>query len=111
MDSVQFGANRIYCLPVSATTAGELGEITRTGDGGGTMTVDGSPTNAFSVVVKITAQGGLNSAAFAVSIDGGSNFTDEITVPVTGEYESRGLDSSSRSPRRRTKIRSRARSS
>ena len=87
MDSVQFGANRIYCLPVSATTAGELGEITRTGDGGGTMTVDGSPTNAFSVVVKITAQGGLNSAAFAVSIDGGSNFTDEITVPVTGEYE------------------------
>ena len=90
MDSVQFGANRIYCLPVSATTAGELGEITRTGDGGGTMTVDGSPTNAFSVVVKITAQGGLNSAAFAVSIDGGSNFTDEITVPVTGEYEIAG---------------------
>ena len=84
MDSVQFGANRIYCLPVSATTAGELGEVTRTGDGGGTMTVDGSPTNAFSVVVKITAQGGLNSAAFAVSIDGGSSFTDEITVPVTG---------------------------
>ena len=54
------------------------------------MTVDGSPTNAFSVVVKITAQGGLNSAAFAVSIDGGSSFTDEITVPVTGEYEIAG---------------------
>ena len=90
MDSVQFGANRIYCLPVSATTAGELGEVKRTGDGGGTMTVDGSPTNAFSVVVKITAQGGLNSAAFTVSIDGGSSFTDEITVPVTGEYELEG---------------------
>ena len=54
------------------------------------MTVEGSPTNAFSVVVKITAQGGLNSAAFAVSIDGGSSFTDEITVPVTGEYELEG---------------------
>lgn len=90
MDSVQFGANRIYCLPVSATTAGELGEVKRTGDGGGTMTVDGSPTNAFSVVVKITAQGGLNSAAFVASIDGGSSFTDEITVPVTGEYELEG---------------------
>ena len=24
MDSVQFGANRIYCVPVSATMAGEL---------------------------------------------------------------------------------------
>lgn len=90
MDSVQFGASRIYCLPVSATTAGELGEVKRTGNGSGKMTVDGSPTNAFSVVVKITAQGGLNTAAFTVSIDGGSSFTDEITVPVTGEYELEG---------------------
>lgn len=90
MDSVQFGANRIYCVPVSATTEGELGSVSKTGSGGGSMTVDGSPTNAFSVVVKITAQGGLNSAAFIVSIDGGSSFTDEITVPVTGEYELEG---------------------
>lgn len=90
MDSVQFGANRIYCLPVSATTAGSLGSVSKTGDGSGGVTVDGSPTNAFSVVVKITAQGGLNTAAFTVSIDGGSNFTDEITVPVTGEYELEG---------------------
>ena len=90
MDSVQFGANRIYCLPVSATTAGSLGSVSKTGDGSGSVTVDGSPTNAFSVAVKITAQGGLNTAAFTVSIDGGSNFTDEITVPVTGEYELEG---------------------
>ena len=90
MDSVQFGANRIYCLPVSATTAGSLGSVSKTGDGSGNVSVDGSPTNAFSVMVKITAQGGLNTAAFAVSIDGGSNYTDEITVPVTGEYELEG---------------------
>lgn len=90
MDSVQFGANRVFCLPVTASTAGDLGDVSKTGDGGGKMTVDGSPTNAFSVVVKFTAQGGLNSAAFAVSIDGGSTFTDEITVPVTGEYELEG---------------------
>lgn len=90
MDSVQFGANRIYCVPVSATTAGTLGEVKKTGDGGGSVTVDGSPTNAFAVVIRFTAQGGLNSAAFVVSIDGGSSFTDEITVPVTGEYELEG---------------------
>ena len=30
MDSVQFGANRIYCLPVSATTAGSLGIVSKT---------------------------------------------------------------------------------
>lgn len=90
MDSVQFGAARTYCLPVSATTAGELGNVSKTGDGGGEMTVDGSPTNAFSVIVKITAQGGLNSAAFVVSIDGGNTYTDELTVPVTGDYELEG---------------------
>ena len=90
MDSVQFGANRIYCVPVSATTAGTLGAVKKTGDGGGSVTVDGSPTNAFAVVIRFTAQGGLNSAAFVVSIDGGSSFTDEITVPVTGEYELEG---------------------
>ena len=90
MDSVQFGANRVYCLPVSATTAGTLGEITKKGDGGGTLTVNGSPTNAFPVIVKITAQGGLNAAAFVVSIDGGNSYSNETTVPVTGSYELTG---------------------
>lgn len=90
MDAVQFGANRIYCFPVSATTAGNLGEVVKKGDGGGEIAVDGSPTNAFSVIVKITAQGGLNSAAFVVSIDGGYKFTNETTVPVTGLYELEG---------------------
>ena len=86
MDSVQFGANRVYCIPVSATTAGTISQVKRTGDGGGKLTVDGSPTNAFNVVVKITAQGGLNAAAFVVSTDGGVTFAEELTVPVTGEH-------------------------
>ena len=90
MDSVQFGANRLYCLPVSATTAGTVSQVVRTGDGGGQLTVDGSPTNAFGVVVKITAQGGLNAAAFIVSTDGGVTFTEELTVPVTGQHELTG---------------------
>jgi len=90
MDAVQWGANRIYCFPVGATTPGSIGVVTKSGEGGGGLTVEGSPTNAFPVIVKITAQGGLNTAAFAVSIDGGYSFTDEITVPVTGEYEPQG---------------------
>lgn len=90
MDAVQFGAARVFCLPVSATTAGEVSKVEKTGDGGGGVTVDGSPNNAFDVIVKITAQGGLNTAAFVVSIDGGYSFTDETTVPVTGSYELAG---------------------
>lgn len=87
MDSVQFGAARVYCLPVTASTAGTIGKVEKEGAGGGTLTADGSPYNAFEVVVKITAQGGLNTAAFAYSIDGGNNYSDELTVPVAGKYE------------------------
>lgn len=90
MDSIQHGAGRTYCIPVAATTAGTIGEVKRTGDGSGSVAIDGSPTNAFSIIVRITAQGGLNSAAFVVSIDGGYSFTDEATVPVTGTYELTG---------------------
>lgn len=90
MDSVQGGAGRIYCFPVSATTAGELGQITKKGDGGGNVTVTGNPTNAFSVIIKITAQGGLNAAAFICSIDGGNTYGEETTVPIGGSYEIAG---------------------
>ena len=86
MDSVQGGAARIFCIPVAASTAGAIGEITHTGAGAGGLAVTGKPTNAFSIVVKITAKGGLNTAAFIYSIDGGYSYSDEITVPLTGEY-------------------------
>lgn len=46
MDAVQGGAARIFCLPVAATTAGTLAPVVQEGDGGGSLTVDGSPTKA-----------------------------------------------------------------
>ena len=64
MDAVLGGAAKFYCIPVAAAAAGMVGEISKTGKGGGTLTVTGSPNNAFSVIVKITASGELNTAAF-----------------------------------------------
>lgn len=90
MDAVQGGAGRIFCFPVTATTAGTLSGVEKTGKGGGTLTVSGAPTNAFQAVVQMTAQGGLNTAAFKLSINGGHSYTDEITVPVTGSYAVEG---------------------
>ncbi|HWS42598.1 MAG TPA: DUF2586 domain-containing protein [Pseudoflavonifractor sp.] len=90
MDAVQFGAGRIYCIPVAATTAGVIGTVTKAGGGGGSLTIEGAPTNAFKIIVKITARGGLNAAAFAVSIDGGNSYSNEATVPVSGSYELSG---------------------
>ena len=89
MDAVQGGAARVFCIPVAASTAGTIGEVTKTGDGGGSVTVQGSPNNAYALTVRFTAQGGLNTAAFVYSIDG-DNFSEEITVPVTGSYEIEG---------------------
>lgn len=90
MDSVQFGAGRIYCIPVAASNSGTIGEVSHLGTGTGTLTATGSPTNAFSVAVKITAKGGLNVAAFAVSVDGGVNYGDDVTIPLNGKFEIAG---------------------
>ena len=90
MDAVQGGAGRIFCIPVAAATAGTLTSVAKEGKGGGSLTVDGSPTNAFQVVIQITAQGGLNTAAFKASVNGGYSFSDEVTVPATGSHALEG---------------------
>lgn len=87
MDAVQWGAGCIFCIPIIASTPGRAGDVKKNGDGTGSMTVEGSPNNRFSVLVEITAQGGLNTAAFRISIDGGGKFSEERTVPATGDYE------------------------
>lgn len=87
MDAVQAGAGQVWCIGVTASTKGGIGEVAHEGSGTGTVSVAGAPTNAFDVIVEITGSGGLNTAGFAVSIDGGYSYSDEITVPLTGEYE------------------------
>lgn len=90
MDAVDWGSNLIICIPVAASTAGTLGAVTKTGTSGGTVTISGTPNNAFDIVIKITATGTLNTGSFKASIDGGYSFTDELTVPLSGNYELTG---------------------
>lgn len=86
MDSIEWGSNRILCFPVAASTAGTTGAVTKTGTGAGSVTITGSPSNTFDVIVKITGKGTLNTAAFIVSINGGYSYSDELTVPLSGTY-------------------------
>lgn len=86
MDSIASGANQIYCLPVAASTPGTISDVSKTGEGTGTLSVTGTPTNAFTVVVEITASGAVNEAAFQYSLDGGENYSDEYTIPLNGSY-------------------------
>ena len=38
---MQGGAARVFCIPVAASTAGTIGEVAKTGDGSGSVTVQG----------------------------------------------------------------------
>lgn len=87
MDSVENGASRIYCFPVKATTEGTISEVKKTSSGSGSCTAEGKPNNAYSVIVEFTGKGGFNTALFTYSIDGGFSKSDEVTLPMTGEFE------------------------
>jgi len=86
MDSVENGSAKILCLPVLASTAGTVTEVTVSEKAGGTVTVEGTPYNAFRVIVRITGKGGLNTASFRYSLNGGYSWSDDITVPTAGQY-------------------------
>lgn len=88
MDSIGNGSSKLYCITVAASTDGTAGEVTKSGTGSGSLTVAvaSKPYNAFSIIIKVTGQGSLNTALFNYSIDGGINYSDDITVPLTGAY-------------------------
>lgn len=87
MDAVEWGASTIYCIPVSVGTAGTVGEIKEEKTGAGSFAVQGSPNNAYDIVVEIVDAGECNEGSYRYSLDGGNTFTEEITIPVTGEAE------------------------
>lgn len=84
MDAIQAGAKTIYCIPCAGSVAGTNGAVTHTGTGTATYAVTGTPKNAYEVVIEILKDGGLNAATYRASVDGGDNFTEEITIPVGG---------------------------
>ena len=87
IDAVEWGASSIYCIPVKAGTAGTIGEITEDKKGYGTFEVKGSPNNAYDIVVEVMDAGECNEGSFRYSLDGGNTFTEEMTIPITGEAE------------------------
>lgn len=90
IDAAENGLKTIYAIPVRADIPGEIGEVTHTGTGEGTLTAQGNPNNAYDIVVQITETGGANEGCFRYSIDGGNNFSHEHTIPLSGEFEMQG---------------------
>lgn len=90
MDSIDGGAQRMYCYPVAASSGGKASEVAHTGSGAGKVEVTGTGTSAYDVVIRIIEEGATNEATFVISTDGGSSFSDEMTVPLAGTYELAG---------------------
>lgn len=82
LDSIENGSDIILCLPVKASSAGSIGEVTKTS--AAALAVSGSPTNTFDIKIKITSGGGLNTAAYIYTINGGFSWSETATMPVDG---------------------------
>lgn len=54
--------------------------------GTGSVTVAGTPLDAYQVRVKPSRSGTLNVGAFRYSLDGGDAYSEEITIPAGGTY-------------------------
>lgn len=87
MDSIENGSSLILCIPGTASTLGTVSEVKKIGTSTGTITVEGTPTNAFDCKVKITGSGALNVGSYCYSINGGYSYSDEATIPADGNVE------------------------
>lgn len=85
MDAVEWGAASIYNIPVKAGTVGVIGEVTQDKVGNGNIEVSGNPNNAYDIVIEVMENGGCNEGSIHYSIDGGSTYTEEETIPLDGE--------------------------
>ena len=86
LDSFVAGSRIVYAVAAEADVPGQVGAVTHTGTGKGTVQVAGSPLNAYQAVVEILRTGGLNDAIFRFSLDDGASWSGQVTVPADGSY-------------------------
>ena len=78
----------VYAVRIATTDTGSCGAVTKTaiGSSTGTITVAGAAWDSLQIKVKITRTGTLNAGAFQVSLDGGTSYDPEVTIPAGGTY-------------------------
>ena len=87
IDSLSNGCKTIYAMPVQSSEDGDITEISKNITGG-TIVVDGKPTNAFKLKVVIVNSGELNQGVFKYYLN--DLESDEITIPLNGTYSLNG---------------------
>lgn len=84
----------VYLVRANAGSAGTVGTVTvqRVGSSTGTVSVSGSPNDAYEVIVEITRTGAsTGTGAFRYSLDGGYTWSSERTLAGTYTLENTGL--------------------
>jgi len=78
----------VYAMRLTGSTAGAAGSVTKTAvsTSTGTITVAGAAYDAYQVRIEIKGTGALGVALFRYSLDGGSTYSANITVPSGGTY-------------------------
>lgn len=85
-DAFAAGASLIYAVRAAGDVDGEIGTVIKTGTGTGSVSVSGSPLDAYDVIVLITTSGNLNAGVFQYSLDGGDTYSAKLTIPTAGTY-------------------------
>lgn len=83
------GVSSVVCVKAPSGTAGAAGSVTKSGTGTATMTVSGTPLDAYDATVEILEDGtnlAAATASFRYSLDGGDSFSPELAMPTAGTY-------------------------
>ncbi|UZX16558.1 DUF2586 domain-containing protein [Thermus sp. PS18] len=85
----------VYLVRANASVAGSVSPVTaqRVGSSTGTVSVTGSPADAYQVIVEITRTGSVagNDSAFRYSLDGGDTWSAEKALTASYALEDTGL--------------------
>lgn len=88
---LQIAGGTVDVLSTAATVASSNSSVVHTGTGTPLVSVSGTPTNEFSVIVTIVAGGALGAGTFSYSLESysdGSTATTSptLTIPAGGTY-------------------------
>ena len=84
--ALAIGGPPVFAIRGNASVAGSItaGDAIRTGTG--SLAASGAPVDSYDLRVRITTSGGLGTARFQYTLDGGDTYSPEILVPSGGTY-------------------------
>ena len=78
----------VYAVRLTGSVAGAAGSVIKTaiGTSTGTLAVTGAALDWYDVRIEIRSTGALGAATFRYSLDGGTTYSPDTTVPSGGTY-------------------------